>query len=337
MTIFVTGGAGFIGSNFIRLWLKSNRETIVNIDKFTYAGRKDNIKDFLYNEFHILIKGSINDRPLIDELFKKFQPRAVIHFAAESHVDNSIKTPRIFIKTNIIGSFELIDSTRIYWNTLTNKKKSEFRFINISTDEIFGSLIFNDKPFKENRPYVPNNPYSASKASSNHIIRSYYTTYNLPIIITNCSNNYGPFQYPEKLIPKSIKNALNMKHIPIYGDGTQIRDWIYVEDHCRAIIKILQLGSPGESYNIGGGNELSNFYIVKKICEILDRIKPNKFNSPYYKQIRFVANRKGCDERYAVNYNKIFQKTKWTPLQNINIGLYKTVKWYVDNYEWMEK
>ncbi|AWD32288.1 dTDP-glucose 4,6-dehydratase [Candidatus Kinetoplastibacterium sorsogonicusi] len=329
MTILVTGGAGFIGSNFIKLFLSKHNETIVNIDKFTYAGKKENICDVLKNKNHILIKNCITDKYSLQKIFETFRPRAVIHLAAESHVDNSINIPRNFIDTNIIGSFELIEISKKYFQSLTAQEKYNFKFINISTDEVYGDLSETGKPFEENDPYKPNNPYSASKAASSHIMRSYFKTYNIPTITTHCSNNYGPFQSSEKLIPMIIKKALNMENIPIYGNGSQIRDWIHVNDHCLAILKILELGIPGEHYNIGGGNELTTISIANHICNILDILQPNI--SSYKKLIKFVPNRPGCDYRYSINYNKIFQQTNWQPLYKFDVGIFDTVKWYVEN------
>ena len=335
--ILVTGGAGFIGSNFIKEYLKNKNESIVNYDKLTYAGNLKNLKKIENNSRYEFIKGDICDSVKLNEILSKFKPSKIINFAAETHVDKSIKNPENFIKTNIYGTYKLIESTRNYFNELKNPLKKEFRFIHISTDEVFGSLKKNDPPFNEKTQFRPNSPYSASKASSDHLIRSYNKTFNIPSIIVNCSNNYGPFQFPEKLIPVCILNALQGKEIPIYGEGDNIRDWLYVDDHCRAIQIILDKGKVGETYNVGGNCELSNLNLVKKICEVMDEIIPRKDGKSYKYFIKFVKDRLGHDYRYSVNSSKITNELKWKPKVNINDGLKKTINWYIKNQKWISE
>jgi len=337
MTILVTGGAGFIGSNFIINWLAESDEPIVNLDKLTYAGNLDNLSSIKTNSQHIFIKGDIADEELIKQLLIKHQPRAIVNFAAESHVDRSIHGPEEFITTNIIGSFRLLEASRAYWNELNKDQQQAFRFLHVSTDEVYGSLEQNEAAFNENTRYAPNSPYSASKASSDHLVRSYFHTYGLPVLTTNCSNNYGAFQFPEKLIPLIIHNALELKPLPVYGDGLQIRDWLYVNDHCDAIKKVLESGTPGEVYNIGGLNEKTNIEIVNEVCKLLDELNPSQ--SPdhikYNSLITYVKDRAGHDRRYSVDATKIQSELNWAPRETFESGLRKTVKWYLNNQSWV--
>lgn len=333
MTVLVTGGAGFIGSNFILNWLAQSDETIVNLDLLTYAGNIENLSSVKNDKRHIFIKGDIGNSVLLDEIFKIYKPRVVINFAAESHVDNSISSPENFINTNVVGTFRLLEVSKKYFNH--NKlKQQEFRFIHVSTDEVYGTLKENDPAFTEAHPYKPNSPYSASKAASDHLARSYYKTYNLPVIITNCSNNYGPRQFPEKLIPLAIKNALSDKQIPIYGDGKQVRDWLYVEDHCNALLSIIAKGKIGETYNIGGLCEMTNINLIKIICEILDNKLPKA--TSYLEQIVFVKDRPGHDRRYGINPEKLQQQLKWEPKVSFKEGIEKTICWYLKRFKNVE-
>ena len=334
MTILVTGAAGFIGSNFVLDWFVSHEEPVISLDLLTYAGNLQNLSSLSLQSAHHFIKGDIGDRVLISKLLKDYEVRAVINFAAESHVDRSIHGPSEFIKTNILGTYNLLESARDYWNNLNEINKNKFRFLHVSTDEVFGSLELNELPFSESSPYKPNSPYSASKASSDHLIRAWFHTYQLPVLTTNCSNNYGPFHFPEKLIPLCILNALNEKSLPIYGDGKHIRDWLYVKDHCSAIRQILDKGKVGETYNIGGWNERSNLEVVNLICDILDELKPNKNGKSYKKQITFVKDRPGHDRRYAINTSKIERELEWKPKETFESGLLKTVFWYLENQDW---
>lgn len=327
--ILVTGGMGFIGSNFIKEWLKNKKEKVINIDKLTYAS-KTNLDTELYKKF-IFVKGDINNKKLIKSILDNYKPSLVINFAAETHVDKSITNRNKFIKSNILGTFNLLEHSLHYWQSLSTNSQKKFRYIQVSTDEVFGSLNLKEKPFTENSKYKPNNPYSASKASSDLIVRSYNMTFGFPSIITNCSNNYGPEQYPEKLIPLTILKALQKKKIPVYGDGKQIRDWIHVSDHCKALISIINSGIIGETYNIGGNCEIENLCLVEKICSILDQFKPLKNNKSYKSFISFVKDRPGHDKRYAINNKKIFNHTKWKPTIEINEGLEKTIFWYLKN------
>ena len=333
--ILVTGGAGFIGANFILDWLAQSDEKIINLDKLTYAGNLENLASLEEDKRYYFIKGDICDSGLIISLLARFKPRAIINFAAESHVDRSIEEPDSFIQTNIVGTFQLLEATRNYWDELKNNKKKEFRFLHVSTDEVYGSLSSKDKAFDENHLYEPNSPYSASKAASDHLIRAYHKTYGLPVLTTHCSNNYGPFQFPEKLIPLIIINALSNKPLPIYGDGQQIRDWLYVKDHCDAICRTLEAGTPGETYNIGGWNEKTNIDIVHTICSLLDKLSPHIDGRKYDEQITFIADRPGHDRRYAINSNKIKRDLGWEPEETFETGIYKTVKWYLDNKIWL--
>jgi len=334
MTILVTGGAGFIGSNFVLDWLQESNEIIINIDLLTYAGNLNNLSTLENDERHIFIKADIGNGKLIYELLEKYKPRAIVNFAAESHVDRSINGPQDFINTNIVGTFSLLESTRRYWDLLEKDKQGKFCFLHVSTDEVYGSLGPNDHGFTENHKYAPNSPYSASKASSDHLVRAYFHTYNLPVVTTNCSNNYGPYHFPEKLIPLCILNAINEKELPVYGDGLQIRDWLYVSDHCRAIRMVLEDGEVGGTYNIGGSNEKTNIEVVKLICKNLDEIYPRKDGESYENQIKFIKDRPGHDRRYAIDSSKIENELKWQPIESFEGGLRKTIKWYLANISW---
>lgn len=334
--ILVTGGAGFIGANFILDWLAQSDEEIINLDNLTYAGNLENLASLKDDKRHVFIKGDICDSTLIVSLLTRFKPRAIINFAAESHVDRSIKEPDRFIQTNIVGTFRLLEAARAYWGELENNKKEEFRFLHVSTDEIYGSLSNKEKAFDEDHRYEPNSPYSASKAAGDHLIRAYHKTYGLPVLTTNCSNNYGPYQFPEKLVPLIIINALTNKPLPIYGDGQQIRDWLYVKDHCHAIRRVLEAGAPGETYNIGGWNEKTNIDIVQTICSLLDTLSPHIDGKHYNKQITFVTDRPGHDRRYAINSNKIKRDLGWEPAETFETGIHKTIRWYLDNQSWAQ-
>ena len=334
--ILVTGGAGFIGTNFILDWLTQSDEEIINLDNLTYAGNLENLASLKDDKQHIFIKGDICDSTLIISLLTKYKPRAIINFAAESHVDRSIKEPEGFIQTNIVGTFRLLEATRAYWDALENMKKEKFRFLHISTDEVYGSLSSKEKAFDEEHRYEPNSPYSASKAASDHLIRAYHNTYGLPVLTTNCSNNYGPYQFPEKLIPLIIINALTNKPLPVYGDGQQIRDWLYVKDHCDAIRLVLEAGTPGETYNIGGWNEKTNIDIIHTICSLLDTLSPHAGGKHYNEQITFVTDRPGHDRRYAINSNKIKRDLGWEPAETFETGIHKTVQWYLNNQSWVK-
>lgn len=336
MTIFVTGGAGFIGSNFVLQWIQEKSETVVNLDKLTYAGNKDNLASVINDKQHVFVEGDIGDGELVNKLLKKYKPRAIVNFAAESHVDRSINSPENFIQTNILGTFKLLDCTKNYWSELSDEKKT-FRFLHISTDEVYGTLEANDPAFTEGNQYKPNSPYSASKASSDHLVRAYHHTYELPTLVTNCSNNYGPFQFPEKLIPLVINNALNDKELPVYGDGQQTRDWLFVEDHCNAIMTVLSRGKVGEVYNIGGLNEVANIKTVKTICALLDEMRPRQDGRSYSEQIAFIPDRPGHDRRYAIDATKIKTELGWEPKTKFATGIRKTVRWYLDNPEWMTR
>jgi dTDP-glucose 4,6-dehydratase len=336
MSILVTGGAGFIGSNFVLDWLCQNQEHVINLDKLTYAGNLENLASLENNSRHTFVRGDIGDTSLLTNLFAKYAPRAIVNFAAESHVDRSIQSPGEFIQTNIIGTFHLLESTRAYWNSLEQTKKTSFRFLHVSTDEVYGSLNKSDPAFKETNRYEPNSPYSASKASSDHLVRAYHHTYGLPVLTTNCSNNYGPLHFPEKLIPLVIHNALAGKPLPIYGDGQQIRDWLYVKDHCSAIRLVLENGRLGETYNIGGWNEKTNLEVVHTLCAILDELQPRSDGSSYKTQIIFVKDRPGHDLRYAIDASKIEKELGWRPSENFETGIRKTVCWYLDNMDWTE-
>lgn len=334
--ILVTGGAGFIGSNFVLNWLRAGLEPVVNLDKLTYAGNLENLHALKDNKNHIFLRGDIADSELISSLLTKHNIRAVVNFAAESHVDRSIHGPSEFIQTNIIGTFNLLECSRKYWSTLSEQAKQNFRFLHVSTDEVFGSLNKEDPAFTENNRYEPNSPYSASKAASDHLVRAWLHTYGLPVLTTNCSNNYGPYHFPEKLIPLVIHNALKGKSLPIYGDGQQIRDWLYVTDHCEAIMCVLDKGRIGETYNIGGCNEKTNLEVVHTICNLLDAQKPRADGHSYKEQITFVADRPGHDKRYAMDASKIQTELGWRPAETFESGMAKTVAWYLDNSQWTE-
>lgn len=335
MTYLVTGCAGFIGSNFVRLLLSSCDEHIVNLDKLTYAGNPQNLGDFTSDPRYIFEQGDIGDRALVRRLLETHRPRAIVNFAAESHVDRSIGGPEAFIETNIVSTFRLLEEVRNYWVGLNHVEKNAFRFLHISTDEVYGSLEEGEAAFTEDHPYAPNSPYAASKAASDHLIRAWHHTFGLPVLTTNCSNNYGPYHFPEKLIPLVILNALSGKNLPVYGDGLQIRDWLHVEDHCRAIMKVIESGKPGETYNVGGWNEKTNIEVVRKICSLLDELRPRADGSPYADQITFVTDRPGHDRRYAVDARKIERELGWRPIESFESGLRKTVQWYLDNSEWV--
>ena len=335
MSIFVTGGAGFIGANFVLDWVTNSDEAIVNIDNLTYAGNLESLTSIENNEQYTFVHGDIADKELFHELLEKHQPRAVINFAAESHVDRSIHEPEAFVKTNVMGTFNLLESVRAYWNTLEVEKKDDFRFLHISTDEVYGSLEKDEPAFTETHRYEPNSPYSASKAASDHLVRSYHHTYGLPVLTTNCSNNYGPYHFPEKLIPLMIVNALAGKDLPIYGDGQQIRDWLFVKDHCSAIRRVLEAGRVGEVYNVGGWNEMPNIDIVNTVCTLLDELSPREDKANYSEQITYVTDRLGHDRRYAIDARKIEKELGWKPAETFETGIRKTVQWYLDNQEWV--
>lgn len=331
--LFVTGGAGFIGSNFILNYLsRFSNERIVNLDALTYAGNLDNLKRLNKNPWYIFIHGNILDRDILNSLFQKYQPRAILHFAAETHVDRSIMDPRIFLKTNVEGTQVLLTAATEFWKQMPDAKKQQFRFLHVSTDEVYGSLSESDPPFLETTPYSPNNPYAASKAASDHLVRAWHNTYGLPILITHCSNNYGPYQHQEKFIPCMLFNALNSKPLPIYGNGLNIRDWLYVQDHCEALQIVLERGLIGDTYNIGSGNEKTNIDILYKLCDILDDVCPKKVpQESYKKQLQFVTDRPGHDSRYAINANKLMLNLNWRPKESLESGLHKTVLWYLNN------
>lgn len=335
MTILVTGAAGFIGSNFVLDWLEQSNEPVVNLDLLTYAGNLENLKALEGDPRHQFVRGNIGDRNLVANLLADTKPRAVINFAAESHVDRSIHGPGEFIQTNIVGTFNLLESVRGYWNDLPEDQKAVFRFLHVSTDEVYGSLSKEDPPFSETNQYEPNSPYSASKAASDHLVRAWHHTYGLPVVTTNCSNNYGPYHFPEKLIPLCILNALNGKPLPIYGDGQQIRDWLYVKDHCSAIRRVLEAGRLGETYNVGGWNEKANLDVVNTLCAILDELQPRADGQSYATQIAFVQDRPGHDRRYAIDARKLEKELGWKPQETFETGIRKTVQWYLDNQEWV--
>lgn len=334
--ILVTGAAGFIGSNFALDWLAQNNEPVINLDNLTYAGNLENLASLKGDDRHIFVHGDIGDRMLVAELLTKHNPRAVVNFAAESHVDRSIHGPEDFIQTNVVGTFHLLESVRDYWNGLSGDAKSNFRFLHVSTDEVYGSLGKDDSAFTETRRYEPNSPYSASKAASDHLVRAYHHTYGLPVLTTNCSNNYGPFHFPEKLIPLMIVNALAGKSLPVYGDGMQIRDWLYVKDHCSAIRRVLEAGTVGEVYNVGGWNEMPNIQIVKIVCGLLDELRPRSDGKPYLDQMTYVTDRPGHDRRYAIDATKIERELGWRPAETFETGIRKTVQWYLENEEWVK-
>ena len=333
MSVLVTGCAGFIGSNFVHTWLEGSKEPIVNVDKLTYAGNLSNLESVLGDACHIFVQGDIGDRALLDKLLALHQPRAIINFAAESHVDRSIHSPIEFLQTNVMGTFHLLEAARDYWTQ--QGRPESFRFLHISTDEVFGSLAPNEPGFAETHVYEPNSPYSASKASADHLVRAWHHTYGLPVLTTNCSNNYGPYHFPEKLIPLVIHNALSGKPLPIYGDGQQIRDWLYVRDHCLAIACVLDKGVVGETYNVGGNNEKTNLEVVQTICATLDQLRPLKNGKSYSDQITFVKDRPGHDRRYAIDASKIKRDLGWEPQESFESGILKTITWYLDHPEWV--
>lgn len=335
--ILVTGGAGFIGSNFVLDWLAVHDEPVVNLDKLTYAGHLQNLAPLASDAKHIFVRGDIADAALVGDLLHKHQPRAVVHFAAESHVDRAIACPDGFIQTNVVGSFALLQATLAYWQQLPSGPQADFRFLHVSTDEVYGSLAAGAPAFNETHRYAPNSPYSASKAASDHLVRAYHHTYGLPVLTTQCSNNYGPYQFPEKLIPRMLVNALAGKPLPVYGDGLHVRDWLYVQDHCRALHRVLQAGKPGEVYNIGGGNECTNLTLVKTVCSLLDELRPKPDGASYQTQITHVLDRPGHDRRYAIDARKIQTELGWTPLETFATGLRKTVHWYLKNNQWLEQ
>lgn len=333
--ILVTGSAGFIGSNFVLDWFAQHNEDVVSLDKLTYAGNLENLASLKGDSRHVFVQGDIGDAALVGKLLAQYRPRAVVNFAAESHVDRSIHGPEDFIQTNIVGTFHLLEAVRAYWSGLAAAEKSAFRFLHVSTDEVYGSLAKDDPAFSETHRYEPNSPYSASKAASDHLVRAYHHTYGLPVLTTNCSNNYGPFHFPEKLIPLMIVNALAGKSLPVYGDGQQIRDWLYVTDHCSAIRRVLEKGRLGEVYNVGGWNEKANLDIVHTACALLDELRPRSDGKSYREQITFVTDRPGHDRRYAIDARKIERELGWKPVETFDTGIRKTVRWYLDNQAWV--
>ena len=333
--IIVTGSAGFIGANFVLDWCALHDEIVLTLDKLTYAGNLESLASLKDNPRHIFVQGDIGDAKLVAKLLAEHQPRAVINFAAESHVDRSIHGPEDFIQTNIVGTFHLLEAVRAYWNGLSAAAKTDFRFLHVSTDEVYGSLSKDEPAFTETHRYEPNSPYSASKAASDHLVRAYHHTYGLPVLTTNCSNNYGPYHFPEKLIPLMIVNALASKHLPVYGDGQQIRDWLYVKDHCSAIRRVLEKGKLGEVYNVGGWNEKANLDIVHTVCALLDELRPKADGKSYSDQITFVTDRPGHDRRYAIDARKLERELGWKPAETFETGIRKTVQWYLDNQDWV--
>lgn len=334
-TIIVTGGAGFIGANFVLAWVKQDLGTVVNLDALTYAGNLENLVEIQHNPKYIFVHGDIGNQALVAKLLLEHKPCAIVNFAAESHVDRSIHGPEDFIQTNVVGTFHLLEAVRAYWAALSEQDRKDFRFLHVSTDEVYGSLGHSDAAFTETHPYAPNSPYSASKAASDHLVRAYHHTYGLPTLTTNCSNNYGPHHFPEKLIPLVIHNALAGKALPIYGTGQQIRDWLYVEDHCAAIRRVLEIGHVGEVYNIGGWNEKANIDVVKTLCRMLDVKRPRADGKSYIDQISFVEDRLGHDQRYAIDATKIATQLGWKPMETFETGIEKTVNWYLANQAWV--
>ncbi|WP_394787932.1 dTDP-glucose 4,6-dehydratase [Rhodoferax sp.] len=335
--ILVTGGAGFIGANFVLDWVAQQSEPVVNLDKLTYAGNIENLASLKEDQRHIFVTGDIGDKALVSGLLQQHRPRAVVNFAAESHVDRSIHSPEAFIQTNVMGTFQLLEAVRAYWSGLEGVEKSSFRFLHVSTDEVYGSLGPTDPAFTESHPYEPNSPYSASKAASDHLVRAYHHTYGLPVLTTNCSNNYGPYHFPEKLIPLMVVNALAGKPLPIYGDGQQVRDWLYVKDHCSAIRRVLEAGRLGETYNVGGWNEMPNLDIVHTVCGLLDSLRPRADGQSYSTQITYVTDRPGHDRRYAIDASKIERELGWKPAETFTTGIQKTIEWYLANPEWVSR
>lgn len=332
--ILVTGGAGFIGANFVLDWIEMTGEPILNLDALTYAGNLETLASLKDDDRHVFVHGDICDRALVDQLLSTHRPRAIVHFAAESHVDRSIHGPGEFMRTNVTGTFTLLEAARAYWNGLEGAARSAFRFHHVSTDEVYGSLLPDDSPFAETNPYQPNSPYSASKAASDHLVRAWHHTYGFPVTTSNCSNNYGPYHFPEKLIPLMIVNALAGKPLPVYGDGMQVRDWLYVKDHCAAIRAVLDKGRLGEVYNVGGWNEMPNIEIVKTVCSLLDEMRPDKAGS-YSRLITYVTDRPGHDRRYAIDARKIERELGWRPAETFASGIRKTIRWYLDNPDWV--
>jgi dTDP-glucose 4,6-dehydratase len=336
MTILVTGGAGFIGANFVLDWLSLSSESVINLDKLTYAGNLMTLSGLDQDSRHVFVRGDIADSDLISQLLEVHQPRAVLNFAAESHVDRSIHGPADFVFTNVVGTFKLLESVRSYWDALPDTQKSTFRFLHVSTDEVYGSLEKSAPAFTETHRYEPNSPYSASKAASDHLVRAWHHTYGLPVLTTNCSNNYGPYHFPEKLIPLMIVNALAGKDLPVYGDGLQVRDWLYVRDHCSAIRRVLEAGKLGETYNVGGWNEKTNIEIVQTVCALLDELSPRPDGVSYAHQIRFVTDRPGHDRRYAIDASKLERELGWRPAETFDTGIRKTVAWYLAHQDWVQ-
>jgi dTDP-glucose 4,6-dehydratase len=334
--ILITGGAGFIGSNFVLRWMHGESEPVTVLDNLSYAGNIRNLDAIAGDGRFAFVKADIGDRTSVQAALGKYQPRAIINFAAESHVDRSIEGPAQFIQTNVVGTFSLLEESKAYWSQLEDEKKTAFRFLHVSTDEVYGTLGPTDAPFTEENAYAPNSPYAASKAASDHLVRAYHHTYGLPTLTTNCSNNYGPYQFPEKLIPLMILNAIDGKPLPVYGDGQQVRDWLYVEDHCDAIRRVLAAGRVGETYNIGGRCEMANLEVVRMVCEILDRLQADTHTMPRSQLITYVQDRPGHDRRYAVNCDKIERELGWRPAQNFAAGLERTVRWYLDNPAWVD-
>lgn len=333
--ILVTGGAGFIGANFVLDWLAQTGEAVVNLDKLTYAGNLETLASLSGHAGHLFVQGDIGDSALLDRLLAEHKPRAIVNFAAESHVDRSIHGPEDFVQTNVLGTFRLLESVRGYWSALPADQKAAFRFLHVSTDEVYGSLSATDPAFTEENKYEPNSPYSASKAASDHLVRAWHHTYGLPVLTTNCSNNYGPFHFPEKLIPLMIVNALAGKPLPVYGDGMQVRDWLYVKDHCSAIRRVLEVGRLGETYNVGGWNEKPNIEIVNTVCALLDELRPRADGKSYREQISYVTDRPGHDRRYAIDARKLERELGWKPAETFDTGIRKTVEWYLANSEWV--
>ncbi|MFL1558116.1 dTDP-glucose 4,6-dehydratase [Pseudomonas sp. O11] len=335
MTILVTGGAGFIGANFVLDWVAQTDEPVINLDKLTYAGNLENLSSLDGDKRHVFVQGDIADTQLVERLLAEHTPRAILNFAAESHVDRSIHGPEDFIETNVVGTFRLLEAVRAYWKSLSGEAQQTFRFLHVSTDEVYGSLVKDAPAFTEQHQYEPNSPYSASKAASDHLVRAYHHTYGLPVLTTNCSNNYGPYHFPEKLIPLMIVNALAGKALPVYGDGQQIRDWLYVKDHCSAIRRVLEVGTVGEVYNVGGWNEKPNLDIVHTVCALLDELRPRADGKPYNEQIAYVTDRPGHDRRYAIDARKLERELGWKPAETFETGIRKTVAWYLDNQGWV--
>ena len=335
--IFVTGGAGFIGSNFVLDWVKATGEPVLNLDALTYAGNRENLASLEGDARHVFVHGDIADQALVERLLAEHRPRAVLNFAAESHVDRSIHSPGTFIETNVVGTFRLLEAVRGYWGALQGEERERFRFLHVSTDEVYGSLAPDAPAFTEEHRYEPNSPYSASKAASDHLVRAYHHTYGLPVLTTNCSNNYGPYHFPEKLIPLMIVNALAGQPLPVYGDGRQVRDWLYVGDHCSAIRRVLEAGRTGETYNVGGWNEKPNLDVVRTVCALLDELQPRADGASYAQQIAFVKDRPGHDRRYAIDARKIERELGWKPAETFESGIRKTVQWYLANGEWVKR